>query len=95
VEAIEECERLFRDTKLRVSTDQIGLARLPEGLELVRIGSPQRHERRALEGELAALEQEWRDAEEIAAIADTLTLPEGIDERVWALKRSRASFRPS
>src|SRR4051812_8840822 len=43
-EAIEECERQFRATKLRVSTDQIGLARLKEGLELVRIGQPQRPE---------------------------------------------------
>jgi hypothetical protein len=43
-EAIEQCERLFRDTRLRVSTDQIGLARLKEGLVLVRIGEPQRPE---------------------------------------------------
>jgi len=43
-EAIEECERAFRGTRLRVSTDQIGLARLKEGLELVRIGDPQRPE---------------------------------------------------
>ncbi|HEY2025376.1 MAG TPA: hypothetical protein VGG78_00120 [Gemmatimonadaceae bacterium] len=43
-EAIEECERAFRATKLRVSTDEIGLARLKEGLELVRIGAPQRPE---------------------------------------------------
>ena len=43
-EAIEACERRFRDTRLRVSTDEIGLARLPEGLELVRIGEPQRPE---------------------------------------------------
>jgi hypothetical protein len=43
-EAIEQCEREFRATKLRVSTDQIGLARLKEGLELVRIGAPQRPE---------------------------------------------------
>jgi len=43
-EAIEECERAFRGTRLRVSTDQIGLARLREGLELVRIGDPQRPE---------------------------------------------------
>src|SRR5689334_19480247 len=43
-EAIEECERLFRDTRLRVSTDNIGLARIREGLELVRIGAPQRPE---------------------------------------------------
>lgn len=43
-EAIEECEKLFRETRLRVSTDHIGLARLKEGLELVRIGEPQRPE---------------------------------------------------
>jgi len=43
-EAIEECERQFRDTTNRFSTDNIGLARLPEGLELVRIGRPQRRE---------------------------------------------------
>jgi hypothetical protein len=43
-EAIEECERLFTDTRLRVSTDNIGLARIREGLELVRIGSPLRPE---------------------------------------------------
>jgi hypothetical protein len=43
-EAIEECERSYRETKLRVSTDHIGLARLAEGLELVRIGKPQRPE---------------------------------------------------
>jgi hypothetical protein len=43
-EAIEECERVYRDTKLRASTDNIGLARVGEGLELVRIGQPQRPE---------------------------------------------------
>ena len=43
-EAIEECERSYRETKLRVSTEQIGLARLAEGLELVRVGKPLRPE---------------------------------------------------
>lgn len=43
-EAIEEAEQLFRDTRLRVSTDNIGLAKLSEGLELVRVGKPQRPE---------------------------------------------------
>lgn len=43
-EAIEECERIFRDTRTRVSTDNIGLARLREGTTLVRIGDPQRPE---------------------------------------------------
>jgi hypothetical protein len=43
-EAIEACERRFRDTRLRVSTDNIGLARLAEGLELVRVGPALRPE---------------------------------------------------
>jgi len=43
-EALEDCERLFRDARKRVSTDNIGLARLDEGLELVRIGEPLRPE---------------------------------------------------
>ena len=48
-EAIEECERIFSETRLRASTDNIGLAKLREGLELVRIGT-------ALRPEMAA----WR-----------------------------------
>jgi hypothetical protein len=43
-ETVEACERLFRDTRVRVSTENIGLARLGEGLELVRIGKPLRPE---------------------------------------------------
>jgi hypothetical protein len=43
-EGIEECERAFHGTRLRVSTDNIGMARLSEGLELVRIGEPLRPE---------------------------------------------------
>jgi len=43
-EAIEACERLFRDARKRVSSDNIGLAKLDEGLELVRIGEPLRPE---------------------------------------------------
>jgi hypothetical protein len=43
-DAIEECEREFRGTKLRVSTDHVGLARLREGTTLIRIGAPQRPE---------------------------------------------------
>lgn len=43
-EAIEQAERIFRDTRMRVSTENIGLARHPAGLELVRIGQPMRPE---------------------------------------------------
>lgn len=43
-EAIEAMEARFRDTRLRVSTDNVGLARLREGVDLIRIGEPQRPE---------------------------------------------------
>lgn len=43
-EAIEEAERQYRNTRRRVATDNIALARLSEGLELVRIGRPLRPE---------------------------------------------------
>jgi hypothetical protein len=48
-EAVEDAERLFRDTRLRVHSENIGLARLPDGTRLVRVGN-------AVAGELAA----WR-----------------------------------
>ena len=43
-EAVEDCERIFRGARMRVSTENIGLARHPEGLTLVRIGEPLRPE---------------------------------------------------
>ena len=43
-EALEQCERAFRDTRVRLSTDNIGLARLRDGTDLVRIGRPHRPE---------------------------------------------------
>ena len=43
-EAVEACERAYRSVRTRVSTPEIGLARLAEGLDLVRIGAPLRPE---------------------------------------------------
>jgi hypothetical protein len=43
-EAIEQAEKLYRDTRRRVSTDNIGLAKLRDGTTLVRIGEPLRPE---------------------------------------------------
>ncbi len=39
-EAVEQCERLFRDHRLRRQTEHVGLVRAGDGLELVRIGTP-------------------------------------------------------
>ena len=48
-EANEEAERLFRDARLRVQSENVGLAKLADGTRLIRVG-------KALRGELAA----WR-----------------------------------
>jgi len=44
-------------------------------------------ERRALEGELAVLEDAWREAEEIASIADRLLIPQRVEETLEKLKK--------
>jgi hypothetical protein len=66
-EAIEECERTFRDTRLRVTTGNIGLARLHGGMELVRIGEPMRPEFAA-----------WRYGSRFASRRSSTTLAAGI-----------------
>ncbi len=43
-EAVEECERAYRATPIRVSTDNIGLATISHHLDLVRVGKPLRPE---------------------------------------------------
>lgn len=48
-EPVEHAEKLFRDARLRVQSENVGLARLPDGTRLIRVG-------KALPGELAA----WR-----------------------------------
>ena len=53
-EAIEDAERLFRDTRLRAQRENIGVAKLRDGTRLVRVGQ-------ALAGELAV----WRYGESL------------------------------
>jgi hypothetical protein len=43
-EALEQAERLYHGTRARVSTDNIALAQVADGTELVRIGRPLRPE---------------------------------------------------
>jgi len=44
-------------------------------------------ERAAMEGELQALEAAWREAEEIAAISDSLLVPTTVDQAFEDIKR--------
>jgi hypothetical protein len=55
-EAVEHAESLFRDSRMRVQSENIGLAKMRDGTRLVRIGP-------ALAGELAA----WRYGNQLAA----------------------------
>jgi hypothetical protein len=73
--------------------DQAGLvSKLPKPTRLaLEMALHEESERRALEGELWRLEQAWKEAEEIAGIADGLLVPEGTDD---FLARHRGSADP-
>jgi hypothetical protein len=49
-------------------------------------------ERRALEGELAELERHWREAEELAAIADGLEVTPAVEQKLDGLRAARAEW---
>jgi len=66
-----------------------GLYAIPAGVSLaMEIALHDEQERQALEGDLRALEAAWREAEEIAAIADDLLLPASVLGRLRRLKGS-------
>jgi hypothetical protein len=58
----------------------------PQTRLALEMAAHEENERRALEGELAALEAAWREAEEIAAIADKLLLPRNVEEWIQLQK---------
>lgn len=53
-EAVEEADKRFTDSRLRVQSENIGLCKLPDGTRLIRVGD-------ALAGELAA----WRYGDQL------------------------------
>jgi hypothetical protein len=64
-----------------------GLFALPRPVSLaLEMATNEERERRAMEGDLALLEAAWRDAEEIAAIADDLLVPTGVQADLDRLK---------
>lgn len=52
----------------------------PTMLLALEMAAHEETEREAMQGELARLEDEWRDAEEIAAIADNMFVPETVQQ---------------
>jgi hypothetical protein len=93
VTATREAERLREEkakgsTRKREKTDAGSLAKLPDFLRLaVEMATQEEAERRAMEGELALLEEAWRQAEEVAAIADNLLVPRSVEEFLEREKR--------
>jgi hypothetical protein len=89
-EANEEAERLFRDARLRVQSENVGLAKLPDGTRLIRVG-------KALPGELAA----WRYGSQflnrrrelvvLEAVGALLFVPTGVLQ--WAVDAARFGWK--
>jgi hypothetical protein len=78
-----------------VPTGSLGIAAariwdLPHPMRLaIEMAVNESEERRALSGELGALHAAWREADEIAAIADGLTLPPEVEAELQRLREGR------
>src|SRR5207237_950349 len=69
------------------------LGALPSEVRLaLEMAAHEESERRALDGELALLAAAWREAEEIAGIADDLLMPEAVG--AWLEKNKRLPSAP-
>ena len=69
----------------RSATSQGRLSNIPlEARLALEMATHEDDERRALEGELAVLEERWKEAEEIAEISDNMFLPSSITD--WMSK---------
>ncbi len=68
------------------------LSKLPVDVRMaMEMAANEENERFALEGEMALLEMAWEEAEEIAAIADNLTVPQDVERQLEELRRARKS----
>ena len=100
IEEARDAERLYRQLSARqgwragalFDKDASVLKTMrPEIRLALEMASSEETERRAFEGELRELEEAWREAEEIAAIADRLLIPESVEE--WIRKQRRKLAR--
>ena len=85
---LEEVTSRKPDGTFRFWKDEGTVARMAKPARLaIEMALHEEQERRALEGELKALEAAWRKAEEVAAISDELLLPEETRARLEELKQ--------
>jgi hypothetical protein len=79
-----------RRTHFKVPKGKSNVGVLPARIRLaMEMALHEDDERRAMEGELAELETRWREADALAAVTDSLLLPESVEAELEALKRQR------
>jgi hypothetical protein len=92
-EAMEECERRFHRTPLRVASDNVGMAQLREGLQLVRIGKAMRTELAAWRYGRYALRLPWRRSRLASQLQDGIVrVAKGADAFVRSLPRLQLRY---
>jgi len=75
-----------------VEHERFGVIHLPEHVRLgLEMAANEETERLLLDGELRLLHAAWREAEELAAIADRLVLPAAIERSLAALRPRRTA----
>jgi len=73
-----------------VEHERFGVIHLPEHVRLgMEMAANEETERMVLDGELRLLHAAWREAEELAAIADRLALPAAVERTLAALHQRR------
>lgn len=88
LEQSQGAEQLFGYTAF--ANRGVKVSALPASIRLaLEMSLHEDDERRALEGELAELEDRWREAEEVAAIADDMFVPSGVTSMLQRLKGGR------
>ena len=92
-EAIEACKRSFRDTRRRVTTENIGMARLGDGLELIRVGAPLRAEFAAWRyGSQLLRRRRWPAAGSLVSNGISIGLATGWLPVIWPIVLSGAAY---
>ena len=80
--------------RAKLDDSQIFLDRIPQTVLLaMEMAAHEDIERRAMEGELAILEAAWKQAEEIASIADNLLTPGSVEDQFAQLTRSGENMK--
>ena len=82
--------RYFTSTARNIARHEHRIKKLPRPAQLaLEMAANEETERRAMEGELWFLERAWREAEQIASIADNLLVPDSVEAKLRKHKDAR------